>query len=130
LEHAANTVFLALVAADKLFKDNTQLYNKYKQFAKEQMEYFFGNNKLGLSYVIGMGEKNAKTVHHRGASGIHDDHWNSLGTDDKNEFQTEYAHVLYGALEGGPNQDGSFTDTVSSYQKISHQLKNQNGLNF
>ena len=114
--HAANTVFLALVAADKLFKDNTQLYNKYKQFAKEQMEYFFGNNKLGLSYVIGMGEKNAKTVHHRGASGIHDDHWNSLGTDDTNGFQTEYAHVLYGALEGGPNQDGSFTDTVSSYQ--------------
>ena len=114
--HAANTVFLALVAADKLFKDNTQLYNKYKEFAKEQMEYFFGKNDLGLSYVIGMGEKNAKTVHHRAASGIHDDHWNSLGTDDKNEFQTEYAHVLYGALEGGPNQDGSFTDTVSSYQ--------------
>ena len=31
-------------------------------------------------------------------------------------FQTEYAHVLYGALEGGPNQDGSFTDSVSAYQ--------------
>ena len=114
--HAANTVFLALVAADKLFKDNTQLYDKYKKFAKDQMEYFFGKNDLGLSYVIGMGEKNAKSVHHRGASGIHDDHWNSLGTDDKTEFQTEYAHVLYGALEGGPNQDGSFTDNVGSYQ--------------
>jgi hypothetical protein len=114
--HAANTVFLALVASDKLFKDNSELYDKYKNFAKTQMEYFFGNNDLGLSYVIGMGEKNAKSVHHRGASGIHDDHWNSLGTDDENEFQTEYAHVLYGALEGGPNQDGSFTDAVGSYQ--------------
>ena len=114
--HAANTVFLALVAADKLFKDNNELYTKYKTFAKDQMEYFFGKNNLGLSYVIGMGEKNARSVHHRAASGIHDDHWNSLGTDDENEFQTEYAHVLYGALEGGPNQDGSFTDAVGSYQ--------------
>ena len=114
--HAANTVFLALVAADKLFKDDTELYNKYKEFAKTQMEYFFGNNDLGLSYVIGMGEKNPRSVHHRAASGIHDDHWNSLGTDDENEFQTEFAHVLYGALEGGPNQDGSFTDDVGSYQ--------------
>jgi hypothetical protein len=114
--HAANTVFLALVAADKLFKDNTELYDKYKAFAKTQMEYFFGNNDLGLSYVIGMGPKNPKTVHHRGASGIHDDHWNSLGTDDGSEFQSEYAHVLYGALEGGPNNDGTFTDSVGSYQ--------------
>ena len=114
--HAANTVFLALVAADKLFKDNNELYTKYKAFAKDQMEYFFGKNNLGLSYVIGMGEKNARSVHHRAASGIHDDHWNSLGTDDENEFQTEYAHILYGALEGGPNQDGSFTDAVGSYQ--------------
>ena len=114
--HAANTVFLALVAADKLFKDDTKLYTKYKEFAKTQMEYFFGNNKLGLSYVIGMGEKNPKTVHHRGASGIHDDHWNSLGTDLDDVFQNEFAHVLYGALEGGPNQDGSFTDSVGSYQ--------------
>ena len=114
--HAANTVFLALVASDKLFKDNSELYNKYKTFAKNQMEYFFGKNDLGLSYVLGMGDKNPKSVHHRGASGIHDDHWNSLGTEDGNGFQTEYAHVLYGALEGGPNQDGSFTDAVGSYQ--------------
>jgi len=49
---------------------------------KKQFDYFFGDNKLGLSYVIGMG-KNPKSVHHRGASGIHDDHWNSLGTKEK-----------------------------------------------
>ena len=114
--HAANTVFLALVAADKLFKDDSKLYDKYKAFAKTQMEYFFGNNDLGLSYVIGMGPKNPKSVHHRGASGIHDDHWNSLGTEKGMGFQTEYAHILYGALEGGPNADGSFTDSVGSYQ--------------
>ena len=115
--HAANTAFLAIIAADKLFKDNDELYNKYKTFAKTQMDYFFGNNKLGLSYVLGMGEKNPKSVHHRGASGIHDDSWTALGTDATDgNHQTEYAHILYGALEGGPNKDGSFTDKVSAYE--------------
>ena len=114
--HAANTAFLALVAADKLFKDNTELYNKYKNFAKRQMEYFFGDNKLGMSYVLGMG-KNPKSVHHRGASGIHDDSWTALGTDVYDGIhQNEYAHVLYGALEGGPSRDGSFNDKVSAYE--------------
>ena len=113
--HDANTVFLALVASDHLFKDNAELSTRYRDFAKKQFDYFFGDNKLGLSYVIGMG-KNPKSVHHRGASGIHDDHWNSLGSDKEDGFQTEYAHVLYGALEGGPNQDGSFTDEVGAYQ--------------
>lgn len=113
--HAANTVFLALVASDHLFKDNSELSTRYREFAKKQFDYFFGDNKLGLSYVIGMG-KNPKSVHHRGASGIHDDHWNSLGSDKADGYQTEYAHVLYGALEGGPNQDGSFTDEVGAYQ--------------
>ena len=113
--HDANTVFLALVASDHLFKDNAELSTRYREFAKKQFDYFFGDNKLGLSYVIGMG-KNPKSVHHRGASGIHDDHWNSLGSDTDDGFQTEYAHVLYGALEGGPNQDGSFTDEVGAYQ--------------
>ena len=79
------------------------------------MDYAFGDNDIGLSYVIGMG-KNAVNVHHRGASGIHDDHWNALGTDDsEGKWQTEYAHVLYGALEGGPNADGSFDDSNGSY---------------
>jgi hypothetical protein len=115
--HAANTAFLAVVAADRLFKDDKEKYNKYKTFAKTQMDYFFGNNKLGLSYVLGMGDKNPKTVHHRGASGIHDDSWTALGTDKSDgNHQTEYAHILYGALEGGPNADGSFTDKVSAYE--------------
>ena len=113
--HCANTVFLALVACDTILKDNTELVTRYRDWAKKQFDYFFGDNAIGLSYVIGMG-KNPKSVHHRGASGIHDDHWNSLGTDADDGYQTEYAHVLYGALEGGPNRDGSFTDEVGAYQ--------------
>ena len=65
-----------------------------------------------------MGKKNPKSVHHRGASGIHDDSWGALGTDKSDGIhQNEYAHVLYGALEGGPNKDGSFNDKVGAYEK-------------
>ena len=115
LRYTSNTAWLAKVAADTIFKDNASAAKSYDDWAKKMMDYAFGDNDIGLSYVIGMG-KNAVNVHHRGASGIHDDHWNALGTDDsEGKWQTEYAHVLYGALEGGPNADGSFDDSNGSY---------------
>ncbi len=118
LRYAENTAFIAKVACDTIFKDDSALSEKYNTWAKSQMDYAFGDNDLGLSYVVGMGEKNPVNIHHRGASGIHDDHWNALGTPEPETddgWQREYAHVLYGALEGGPNQDGSFKDDNGSY---------------
>ena len=50
-----------------------------------------------MCYVINI-DKNPKNLYHRGESGIHDDHWNNLGTDDTIGFQNVYAHKLYGAL--------------------------------
>ena len=123
LRHAENTAFLAMVASDTIFKDDEALSKKYTDWAKSQMDYAFGDNDLGMSYVVGMGEKNPINIHHRTASGVHDDHWNSLGLLDANgnplkdpKWQTEYAHVLYGALEGGPSRDGSFKDENASYE--------------
>ncbi len=119
LRYAESTGWLAKLASDTIFKDNAQLADKYNAWAKKMMDYAFGDNDLGLCYVVGMGEKNPVNIHHRGASGIHDDHWNELGTPEPEEddgWQREYAHVLYGALEGGPNQDGSFKDDNGSYQ--------------
>ena len=120
LRHAENTAWLAMLAADKVFTDDAALAKKYNDWAKSQMDYAFGNNDLGLCYVIGMGEKNPNSVHHRTASGVATDMWNDLGKQGKAAeeatWQTEYAHTLYGALEGGPNQNGSFTDEVGSYQ--------------
>ena len=123
MRHMANTVMLAKIASDTIFADNAALKEKYDKWSKEQFDYAFGKNDLGMSYVIGMGEKNALNVHHRTTSGIHDDHWNELGMVDENGdliyvdgWQSEYAHVLYGALEGGPSQDGSFKDNNASYE--------------
>lgn len=108
--HVTSTCWLAKLAADTVFQDDAAKAKKYDDWAKQQMEYCFGDNDLGMSYVLGMGEKNPNSFHHRTASGVWDDLWTDLGVG------KEYAHVLYGALEGGPNQDGSFTDKVNAYQ--------------
>lgn len=120
MRHMANTVMIAKIACDTIFEGDSASISKYDTWSKEQFDYAFGDNALGMSYVIGMGEKNAINVHHRTTSGIHDDHWNNLGGSSGaaggEEWQTEYAHVLYGALEGGPTQDGSFKDENAAYE--------------
>ncbi len=121
--HSANTSWLALLASDTIFKDDAALSKKYSDWAKGQLDYMLGDNDLGLSYVMGMGEKNPINIHHRTTSGIYDDHWNELGKlnedgtpYDDPKWQTEYAHVCYGALIGGPAQDGSFKDENAAYE--------------
>ena len=118
LRHVTTTAWLAKLASDTAFKEDAAKAEKYNNWAKQQLDYCFGDNDLNLCYVQGMGDKNPKTFHHRTASGIHDDHWQSLGLseEDAEGWQTEYAHTLYGALEGGPSKDGTFTDEVGQYQ--------------
>ena len=116
--HVSATAWLAKLASDTVFKDNSTLANKYDNWAKGQMDYIFGDNGLKMSYVLGMGDKQPSAFHHRTASGIHDDHWNDLGQESGGAegWQTEYAHTLYGALVGGPDKDGKYVNDVSQYQ--------------
>ncbi|MBQ8921813.1 MAG: glycoside hydrolase family 9 protein [Oscillospiraceae bacterium] len=116
--HASATAWIALLASDTIFKDNSTLSNKYNTWAKGQMDYIFGDNDLNMSYVLGMGDKQPSAFHHRTASGVHDDHWNHLGLESGGDegWQTEYAHTLYGALVGGPDQTGSYKNDVGQYQ--------------
>ncbi len=117
LRHMANTVWISEVACDTIFKDDAAKVKKYTEWGKGQMNYAFGDNNLGMSYVLGMGDKQPTAFHHRTASGIHDDHWNDLGQEASNEgWQTEYAHTLYGALVGGPNSQGEYTNAVAQYE--------------
>ncbi|MDE6678006.1 MAG: glycoside hydrolase family 9 protein, partial [Ruminococcus sp.] len=118
LRHATNTAWIAKLASDTIFKDDATLSAKYDKWADSQMNYCFGDNEEGLSYVLGMGEKSPTAIHHRTASGIHDDHWNELGQEESSEgWQTEYAHTLYGALIGGPDSEGKYGNyKVSDFQ--------------
>ena len=120
LRHACNTAWLTKLACDTVLKDKGNA-DKYNKWADSQVNYCFGDNALNLCYVLGMGENNPKAVHHRTASGIHDDHWNELGKESGGEegWQTEYAHTLYGALIGGPDNTGSYDMTkigVANYE--------------
>ncbi len=121
LRHAANTAWISFLACDTILKDDAALCDKYNTWAKGQMDYCFGDNAIGMSYVLGMGDKNPTAIHHRAASGIHDDHWNELGKADGGAegWQTEYAHTLYGALIGGPDSSGNYDQStigVSNYE--------------
>ena len=118
LRHATTTAFLAKLGSDTLFK-GTDDAKKFNDWGDLQMNYCFGDNEMGYSYVLGMGEKSPTAIHHRTASGIHDDHWNELGqtTGGDEGWQTEYAHTLYGALIGGPDSDGTYGDyKVANYE--------------
>ena len=115
--HVANTAWLAKLASDTIFKDNAELSKKYNDWAKGQMDYILGDNGLKMSYVLGMGDVQPTAFHHRTSSGIHDDHWNDLGTSGSAEgWQTEYAHTLYGALVGGPDMSGKYKNSVAQYE--------------
>lgn len=112
LRHATTTAFLAYVAADNLFADDTILYKKYNDFADTQMNYALGDNGLDMSYILGMGDKYPQSYHHRTSSGVWDDMWTNVGKPDGKP----HAHILYGALVGGPAKDGSYTDSIGQYQ--------------
>lgn len=119
LRHATNTSFLAKLASDTIFKDDSAKSQKYDKWADSQVNYCFGDNEENISYVLGMGDKQPTAIHHRTASGIHDDHWNELGQESGGDegWQTEYAHTLYGALIGGPDSSGNYGSyKVSDYQ--------------
>ena len=55
LRHATTTAFLAYVAVDQLYQDDTAKAEKYTKFADNVMNYCFGDNSKNFSYVVGMG---------------------------------------------------------------------------
>lgn len=115
LRHATTTAFLAYVAVDEIFADDPELVKKYTDFADSQMNYCFGDNSEDLSYVIGMGDDYPKAWHHRTSSGAWNDKWSNIGQTE-GEDAKPHAHVLYGALVGGPSQSGVYTDVIGTYE--------------
>jgi hypothetical protein len=116
LRHATATAFIANVACDTIFKDDAAFISKYREFADSQMNYAFGDNASNFSYVIGMdgNDNHSKGWHHRGSSGVWDDKWQALGSG--TGAGKEHAHILYGALVGGPDQSGGYSDNPGDYQ--------------
>ncbi|MGN1403413.1 MAG: glycoside hydrolase family 9 protein [Ruminococcus sp.] len=115
LRHATTTAFLAYVAVDELYADDASLVTKYTDFADSVMNYCFGDNSANFSYVVGMGEDYPKAWHHRTSSGAWNDKWSGIGQTE-GEDAKEHAHILYGALVGGPDQNDGYSDKIGDYQ--------------
>ena len=115
LRHATTTAFLSYVACDTILADDTAAVEKYTKFADSQMNYCFGDNDNDMSYVIGMGDSYPQAWHHRTSSGAWNDKWTNIGQTEGDDAKP-HAHTLYGALVGGPDQNGTYSDKISDYQ--------------
>lgn len=101
IRYAANTAFAALAYSD--CKDvPAQKKDIYYKWAQSQIDFALGKNELKRSFVCGFGENPPTKPHHRSMHGPY--------LDDNGRTPVISRHILYGALVGGPGQDGSFTD--------------------
>ncbi|WP_198670765.1 glycoside hydrolase family 9 protein [Oceanicella sp. SM1341] len=104
--YATTTAFLAMEYADltEARGGGAARVGEVIDFAADQLDYVLGDNPDGQSYVVGFGDDYPLNPHHRGASGT-----TSVSDPAPN------AHVLYGALVGGPDAGGTYSDLRSDY---------------
>ena len=104
LRYAANTALLASITADSVMDPG----RRYSKLASDSIDYILGDNPRQSSYVVGYGENSPQQPHHRAASGMG---WDDFNSDQPNE------HVLNGALVGGPAaaDDFAYNDKRSDY---------------
>ncbi|KAF8639857.1 hypothetical protein AX17_001112 [Amanita inopinata Kibby_2008] len=75
----------------------------YLSFAQSQMDYALGKNSMSVPYVVGANPNSPRNPHSAMASG--GNNLSAINTSPEQE-----AHILYGALVGGPDKYGRFFD--------------------
>ena len=101
LRYAANTAFAAQVYSNCTAVPSAKR-TLYYNWAKSQIDYALGDNELERSYVCGFGNNPPVSPHHRSMHGPY--------LDDNGRTPVKSRHVLYGALVGGPDASGAYTD--------------------
>lgn len=83
-----------------------------------QVDYILGSNPLGMSYMMGHGEKFPEKMHHRGSTmpsiDEHPKHIACRGGDAYFYKDKPNLNVLTGAVVGGPAEDDTFQDSRSN----------------
>ena len=103
--YAANMAFLAVERAELAEATGDAAYAaRLRDFAADQIDYMLGDNPDGQSYVVGFGDSFPLNPHHRAASGTTDLH-----------DSADNLHQLTGALVGGPDANGHYTDERWDY---------------
>lgn len=106
LRYATTVGFIAAVATDTLFADDSAKVAKYKELYETQINYSLGDNPDGRAYVVGYNETAPRNPHHRTAHCS----WNNAISN-----PTLSRHMLYGALVGGPESTGSYVDDRENF---------------
>jgi endoglucanase len=90
-------------------------HDTYRDCAMEQYNWIKGENPHNRSFIVGMGPNPPLRPHHRNAFG-HDD---TVGFDDPANPEIDntipFAHILHGALAGGPTDEG-YVDDINDYR--------------
>ena len=103
-----------------LMYDKINSKNDYSAWANGQMKYLLGNNAGSRCFVVGYNKYSVKHPHHRAASGY--------GDVASNQY-TDLAHVITGALVGGPSDSSkNFDDNANQFQYTEVALDYNAGL--
>ncbi|XP_049784317.1 endoglucanase E-4-like [Schistocerca cancellata] len=107
LRNMAGAMFICMMASDRGINPSA-----YRSMVKEQMGYALGDT--GFSYVCGIDSNYPRSPHHRSSSCP-----DAPATCDWNTFNGAQAnaHVLNGALVGGPGANDDYVDTRQDAQK-------------
>uniref|UniRef100_A0A2N9FYS0 Endoglucanase n=1 Tax=Fagus sylvatica TaxID=28930 RepID=A0A2N9FYS0_FAGSY len=123
MQHATSLSFLLIVYARYMRDAKKEVHcdnvvanpDMLIKVAKGQTDYILGNNPLGMSYMVGFGQKFPQKIHHRGSTlPSIDSHPQRMGCRDGDQYfnsDKPTINELTGALVGGPAKDDSFKDT-------------------
>ncbi|OMO98095.1 Glycoside hydrolase, family 9 [Corchorus olitorius] len=123
LQHSTALSFLLLAYAQYLKNSKKGTVNcgnvdvpvaRLEEMAKGQMDYILGKNPLGMSYMVGFGQKFPHRIHHRGSSlpSMAQQPQHIQCKDGTPYFQTKNPNpnLLTGAIVGGPDEKDQFPD--------------------
>lgn len=122
-QYATSTSFLLLAYSDLLSSHNQSLQCDYQiyraddliAFAKQQIHYILGWNPLGMSFMVGFGDRYPQQAHHRGSSivSIYETTSKVSCTEGFMVWfrrQAPNPNELTGAVVGGPDRYDNFED--------------------
>uniref|UniRef100_A0ACD5TY72 Uncharacterized protein n=1 Tax=Avena sativa TaxID=4498 RepID=A0ACD5TY72_AVESA len=90
-------------------------------FARSQVDYLLGKNPMGMSYMVGYGNRFPLQPHHRGASlpSINSNPAKISCSEGNNYFHRPgpNANVIQGAIVGGPDANDHYSDSRENYMQ-------------
>ncbi|XP_010555263.1 PREDICTED: endoglucanase 24-like [Tarenaya hassleriana] len=129
LQHATTISFLLLVYANYLSLSSQSLScgnllfspDSLRLLAKKQVDYILGDNPMGMSYMVGYGDRYPRKIHHRGSSlPSIGDHPQPIGCKEGSVYFNSTGanpNVLVGAVVGGPGEDDMYEDDRADFRK-------------